>query len=134
MKTRKVCGGLVAASLIAWLLLMPPFSVTPAGKTFVDSGAPLSEWETFSQHASDTECRKHRDELRVQLDKAVASSPVPADTGKSGKSDKKRADKARSKSQEVFATLKRRAAVARCVNSNDARLKKPAAAPTPTHK
>jgi hypothetical protein len=129
MNTRKVCGGLSAASLIAWLLLMPPFSVTPAGETFVDSGAPLFSWEVFSQHANDTECRKHRDELRVQLDKAVAST-VP-DTAKSDKSGKKRGSKARTKSQEVFATLKQRAAIARCVDSHDARLRKPAAAPTP---
>jgi hypothetical protein len=128
MNTRKVCGGLMAASLIAWLLLLPPFSVTPAGETYVNSGAPLSSWEIFSRHDNDTECRKHRDDLRVQLDKAVAST-VP-DTAKSDKSDKAGA-KARAKSQQVFASLKRRAASARCVNSNDARLRKPAAAPTP---
>ena len=128
MNTRKVCGGLIAASLIAWLLLMPPFSVTPAGETFIDSRAPLFSWEVFSQHANDTECRKHRDDLRVQLDKAVAST-VP-DTGKSDKSDKKGGVKARTKRQEVFATLKQRAAVARCVDSNDERLRKPAAVPT----
>jgi hypothetical protein len=131
MNTRKVCGGLIAASLIAWLLLLPPFSVTPAGETYINSGAPLFSWEVFSQHANDTECRKHRDDLRVQLDKAVAST-VP-DTGKKDKSDKKSGGKAsaKSKSQEVFATLKKRAAIARCVDSNDARLRKPAAAPTP---
>jgi hypothetical protein len=132
MNTTKVCGGLNAATLIAWLLLLPPFSVTPAGETYVNPGAPLFSWEVFSRHDNDTECRKHRDDLRVQLDKAVAST-VP-DTGKSNKSDKsgKAAAKAPAKSQEVFANLKRRAASARCVNSDDARLRQPAAAaPTP---
>jgi hypothetical protein len=128
MNSRKICGGLIAASLIAWLLLMPPFSVTPAGETFVDAGGPLYSWEVFSQHATDTECRKHRDDLRAQLDKAVAST-VP-DTGKLDKSDKKGGGKGRTKSHEVFATLKQRAAIARCVSSKDARLSKPAAAPT----
>ncbi|MGO9059952.1 MAG: hypothetical protein ACLQU2_21610 [Candidatus Binataceae bacterium] len=130
MNTRKICGGLIAASLIGWLLLMPPFSVTPAGKTFVDSGAPLSSWEVFSHHATDAECRKHRDELRIQLDQAVSS----AKPSNSKTSDKQHAGKALSKSQEVFATLKARAAVARCVDGNDARLRTPSPAASPKHK
>jgi len=130
MNTRKICGGLTAASLIAWLLLMPPFSVTPAGKTFVDSGAPLSGWEVFSQHANDAECRKHRDELRIQLDKALSSTK--ASDVKTP--DKKHAGKAPSKSQEVFATLRERAGAARCVNADDARLRKPSPTASPKQK
>ena len=126
MNTRTVCRGISLAGLLAWLLLMPPFSVTPAGKTFIDSGAPLSSWEVFSQHATEAECRKHRDELRAQLEKAIASA-VP-DTTASQKSGKKHKGAAPSKSQEIFATLRQRAAVARCVDSN--RLPKPEASPT----
>ena len=82
MRTIQSCGRLGAASLIAWLLLMPPFSVTPAGKTFVDTHAALSRWEVLSRHASDTECLKHRDDLRAQLEKA-AESKVDSGDGSS---------------------------------------------------
>jgi hypothetical protein len=121
MATHKPCGGLFAASLLAWLLLMPPFSVTPNGKAFVDPGAPLFSWETFSSHANDSECRKHRDQLKAELEKAAAESQPRAI-----KPSKKKADK----SQVAFATLRERAEAARCVSSTDIRLRRPAASPT----
>lgn len=109
----------MAASLTAWLLLLPPFSVTPAGKNSVDTGAPLSQWEAFSTLPNATECRKHRDSLREQLDKAAASSePV--------KSTKKKDNK----KQAAFAVLRERAAAARCISADDPRLRAPAASPT----
>lgn len=52
MKTMQPCAHLGAASLIAWLLLMPPFSVNPAGKTFVDTHASLSRWEVLAMPAT----------------------------------------------------------------------------------
>jgi hypothetical protein len=122
MRPVKTCSGVVAAGVLAWLLMMPPFSVTPAGKTFVDTGAPVSRWETFSSHPNDTQCRKHRDELREQLEKAAASHK---ETVKKG-SDKGSAEK----SQTAFATLRQRAAAARCVSSDDPRLRTPSASPT----
>lgn len=133
------CRGVTVAALLAWLLLLPPFSVTPNGKTFIDSGAPLSNWEVFSQHSADAECRKHRDDVRAQLDKAIASVvPDTNQSEKSGKPEKpgkKHKGGATAKSHEVFVTLRQRAAIARCVNSNDKRLRKPEASPThtPTH-
>lgn len=128
MRTIQPCGRVGAASLIAWLLLMPPFSVTPAGKTFVDTQAAVNRWEVLSRHASDTECLKHRDDLRAQLEKAAESKTDSSDA--SGKSQQQTTTKAAAKRQEVFATLKQRAAAARCVASTDARLVAPAPSPT----
>jgi hypothetical protein len=116
----KTCSGLVAASLVAWLLLMPPFSVTPNGKTYVDTGAPIYNWETFSSHPSDTDCRKHRDKLREELEKAAASNKEEVKKGSNKKVDK---------SQVAFATLRERADAARCVSSSDIRLRTPSASP-----
>jgi len=127
MRTKQPCAHLGAASLIAWLLLMPPFSVNPAGKTFVDTHASLPRWEVLSRHASDTECRKHRDALRAQLEKA-AQAQVDAGEGPGKLTEK--TGKAADKRKEVFATLKQRAAAARCVTSNDARLITPIPSPT----
>jgi hypothetical protein len=128
MRTIKLCGHLGAASLIAWLLLMPPFAIAPGGKTFVDTQASLPKWEVFSRHATDTECRKHRDALRAQLEKATESQ---IDAGAdSGKTAQKTASKASDKPKQVFATLKQRAAAARCVASNDPRLVAPIPSPT----
>ncbi len=128
MKTMQPCAHLGAASLIAWLLLMPPFSVNPAGKTFVDTHASLSRWEVLSRHASDTECRQHRDALRAQLEKA-AEAQVDEGEG-SAKTPQKTTGKAADKRKEIFASLKQRAAAARCVASNDARLVTPIPSPT----
>src|SRR5260370_12959614 len=120
------CGGLTMPSLIAGLLLMPPLSVTPAGKTVVDTQASLANWEVFSRHKNDTECRKHRDDLRSQLEKAIESSKEsslsPLKTP-----DKK--SKAPEKKGEAFATLKQRATAARCVASNDPLLRAAASSP-----
>jgi hypothetical protein len=121
METRKTCGGLFAAGLLAWLLLMPPFSVTPNGRAFVDTGALIFNWEAFSSHANDSECRKHRDQLRAELEKAAASYQPAVRT-----SPKKKADK----NQVAFSTLRERAEAARCVSSTDVRLRRPAASPT----
>jgi hypothetical protein len=121
MKLVTMCSGLLAASLTAWLLLIPPFSVTPAGKTFVDTGAPLPRWETFSSHASAAECSSRRDKLREQLESAAAST---------GESVKKGSSKQAEKTQAAFATLRQRVASARCVSGSDARLRTPAASPT----
>jgi len=77
MGRMKICGALMAASLAGWLLLLPPFSITPAGKNFVDTGAPLYQWETFSTLPDATQCRRHRDSLRQQLEKAAASFSEP---------------------------------------------------------
>ena len=128
MRTKQPCGHLGAASLIAWLLLMPPFAIAPGGKTVVDTQASLPKWEVFSRHASDTECRKHRDALRAQLEKATESQ-TDAGAGP-GKTAQKTATKAADKPKEIFATLKQRAAAARCVASTDARLVAPLASPT----
>ena len=117
----KTYSGLYAAGLAAWLLLMPPLSVTHDGKTVVDTGAPISNWETFSKLPNDTECRKHRDKLRQTLAKAAASN---------GEEVKKGSDKNGDKGQTAFATLRERADVARCVSSDDIRLRSPAASPT----
>jgi hypothetical protein len=107
---------------------MPPFSVNPAGKTVVDTQASLPHWEVLSSHASDTECRKHRDALRAQLEKATDSQ---MDTGEGSiKPGDKTNGKAADKRKEVFATLKQRAAAARCVASNDVRLVTPIPSPT----
>jgi hypothetical protein len=113
MKGMKNCRALSLASLLGWLLLMPPFSVTPAGKTFVDTKAALDRWEVFSEHPSATECRKHRDDLRAQLEKSTAAEKDP------------------DKSKQAFATLKERAASARCVASDDPKLHRPAPTRTP---
>ncbi len=118
----KSCSA-VASGLFAWLLLMPPFSVTPAGKTFVDTGAPLYSWETFSSHPNDTECLKRRDKLRDELEKAASSvQPLKKNPGKGS-------DKDSDKSQTAFATLRERAGAARCVSSTDQRMRAPAAQP-----
>jgi hypothetical protein len=118
---------LFAASLVfSWLLLMPPFSVTPDGKTFVDTGAPTSKWETFSSHPNDTDCRKHRDQLRAELDKAVASNQPEVKIGSGKKGPKKETDEG----QTAFSTLRKRAEAARCVSSGDVRLRAPAASPS----
>jgi hypothetical protein len=122
MGLNKHGGGLLAASLFAWILMMPPLSVSPAGKTVVDTGAPLSRWESFSRHSSAGDCRKHRDHLRQQVEQAAASTvqePVK-------KGSDKEADKAPT---PPFATLRQRAAAARCVSSSDSRLARPAARP-----
>ncbi len=121
MRLLKTCNALIAAGLAAWLLLLPPFSVSPSGKTVVDSGAPLSRWETFSSLPTDTQCRKHRDTLRAQLAKAAASTGEAAEGTSSKKADKKTA---------AFAMLRERAAAARCVSSTDPRLRAPAATAT----
>ncbi len=121
MRPIKSFSELFAASLVAWLLLMPPFSVTPEGKTFVDTEAPISNWETFSSHPSDTECRKHRDKLREELERAAASNREEVNKGSNKKGDK---------SQVAFATLRERADAARCVSSRDIRLRAPSASPT----
>jgi hypothetical protein len=140
MKLMKPCGGLTAASLTAWLLLMPPFSVSPAGKTVVDTQASLANWEVFSRHKSDAECRKHRDDLRSQLQKAIESSKesgvAPTNTpGQGGAKPAGKSGKVPNKSSEAFATLTQRSAAARCVASDDPRLRTPAASPTnPAHK
>ena len=115
------CNGLIVASLVAWLLLMPPFSVTPDGKTFVNSEAPVSNWETFSSHPSDTDCRTHRDKLRAELEKAAGSNRREVKKGSNKKADE---------SQVAFATLRERVDAARCVSSGDLRLRTPAASPT----
>jgi hypothetical protein len=117
----KVCNGIIAAAIAAWLLLLPPFSVTLGGKTYVDTGAPLSQWETFSSHQSDDECLKHRDQLRQQVEKAVGpyKGEVKKGSGKEGDA-----------SQVAFGTLRERLASARCVSSSDASLRTPAASPS----
>jgi hypothetical protein len=118
----KTCNSLMAAGLAAWLLLLPPFSVSPSGKTVIDSGAPLSQWETFSSLPTDTQCRKHRDTLRAQLAKVAASTTEGVEEGTSSKkADKKAA---------AFAMLRERAAAARCVSSTDPRLRAPSATAT----
>ncbi|SRR5579883_2521603 len=111
----------IMAALAAWLLLMPPLSVTPAGKTTVDAGAPLSNWETLSTHSSAAECAKRLDQLREQVENAAASIQ-PAAKGKAARNS--------DHGQIAFATLKERAAAARCISSTDARLR--AAAPRST--
>jgi hypothetical protein len=110
-----VIGGVVAA----WLLVVPPFSVTPAGKTFVDASAPLFRWEKLSSHSDNIECVKHRDQLRESLEKA-ASNAIPIKKGAGEKN----------KTQAAFAGLRARLASARCVSSTDPRLSVPTAAPT----
>ena len=105
---------------------MPPFSVTPDGKTFVDTQAPISNWETFSRHSNDTECRKHRDQLRAELEKAAPSNQQQVKIGSGKKGSKKEADEG----QTAFATLRKRAESARCVSTSDFRLRAPSASPT----
>jgi hypothetical protein len=117
MQPLTTCGGL-AAALTAWLLLLPPLSVTPAGKNFVDTGAPLFQWETFSTLSTDTQCRKHRDALRAQLANSATAAPKSSSGKKGGPS------------RAAFATLRERAAAARCVSSTDPRLHTPAATAT----
>ena len=131
----KPCGALSLAGLIAWLLLMPPLAVTPAGKTVVDAKASLPNWEVFSRHKSDAECRKHRDDLRSQLQKAIDSSKesgvAPTNTpGQAGAKPAGKGGKTPNKSAEAFATLTQRATAARCVASDDPQLRTPAASPT----
>jgi hypothetical protein len=118
MQETRSCGGVLAASLLAWLLLMPPLSISGAGKTVVDMREPLSRWEVFSTHHTAAECSKHRDELRAQLEKAAPSPPPPA--SQSGKHP--------ATANTAFATLRERAAVARCIADNDPRLHPPATA------
>jgi len=121
MRPNRTCSGILSASLVTWLLLMPPLSISPAGKTSVDTGAPLSRWETLSTHADDTACRKHRDSLRAALAKSAAETqPVKKDSGKDAE-----------KSKVAFATLRQRAAAARCLASSDPRLRAPSASPAP---
>jgi hypothetical protein len=122
-------GHLGAASLIAWLLLLPPFSITSAGKTFVDAQAALSRWEVLSRHDSDSQCLKHRDQLRAELDRAAASN-VDSPGESANQTPEKAAAKATGKRKEVFAALKHRVAAARCIASNDARLAAPVPSPT----
>jgi hypothetical protein len=110
------CGAITVIAA-GWLLLMPPFSLTPAGKTFIDASAPLYRWETLSSHGDNTECQKHRDQLRQEL--AKASNGAPAKEGKSG-----------DKAQAAFAGLRARLGSARCVSSTDPRLR----LPTPSSK
>jgi hypothetical protein len=113
MKPIGNCGA-IAAIAAGWLLLMPPFSVTPAGKTFIDASAPLYRWEILSSHSDNTDCLKHRDKLREQL-KQASSSAAPAKTeGKSG-----------DKAQAAFAGLRARLGSARCISSTDPRLHPP---------
>ena len=89
-----------AVTVLGWVLLMPPFSINPAGKVVVDAAAPLSKWEALSDHPSAAECRKHREQLLSSLGK---TSPPKKD-------------------HDVHETLKKRAAAAKCVASNDSRL------------
>src|SRR5579883_2392775 len=103
----------VFASLMAWLLLMPPLSVTPAGKTKVDTGASLSNWETVSSHPDAAQCARRRDQLRAQVEKA-ASENQPGLKSKPGKDS--------DSGQVAFAILRQRIAAARCVAGKDPRL------------
>ncbi len=112
----------VAAILTAWLLLIPPFSVTPAGKNFVDTRAPLYRWEMLSSHPDSAACMKHRDQMRESLEKA-ATSNVPSTKKGSSKNDK---------AQAAFAGLRERLASSRCVSSADPLLHAPS--PTPKAK
>jgi hypothetical protein len=122
MQGMRTCGGLAAVSLLAWLLLVPPLSISGAGKTVVDITAPVSRWEALSKHSSAAECSKHRDDLRAQLEKAA-----PSTGGSDQNPSAKRSNKPSDKSKAAFATLKERAAAARCVADNDPRLRPPSA-------
>jgi hypothetical protein len=108
--------GTIAAVATAWLLLVPPFSVTPAGKTFVDATEPLYRWETLSTHSDNIECVKHRDQLRESLEKAAASNSTPIAKG----------PREKNQPQAAFAGLRARLASARCVSSTDPRIQAPA--------
>ena len=125
---RTTPSGHMRAASLAWLLLLPPFSITSAGKTFVDTQAALSRWEILSRHDSDTECLKHRDQLRAELDQA-AESNADSSAESAVKPPAKTTTKATAKRREVFATLKQRVAAARCVASSDARLAAPTLSP-----
>jgi hypothetical protein len=115
------CSG-IAAVLVTWVLVMPPFSVTPAGKNFVDTRAPLYRWETLSSHPDSAACIKHRDQMRESLEKTAASNVTPT----------KKGSRKNEKAQAAFAGLRERLAGSRCVSSTDPLLHTPA--PTPKAK
>ncbi|GEM_PF-6263448 len=117
---RLVNCGMVAAAAAAWLLLVPPFSVTRAGRTVVDASAPLYRWEILSSHSDNGECVKHRDQLRASLEKAATSNTAPV---KKGAQDKGQAP--------AFAGLRARLASARCVSSTNPLLQVPVPASRP---
>jgi hypothetical protein len=114
MQGMTTCGGLAAAGLLAWLLLMPPLSISGAGKTVVNMTAPLSSWEVLSRLPGSDQCRKRRDDLRAQLEKAGTEG-----ADQNGSANAKPSDQ----SKAAFATLKERATAARCVADNDPRLR-----------
>jgi hypothetical protein len=115
MGPNRTNGGLLAASLIAWLLMLPPLSITSGGKTVVDGNAPLYHWENFSTHPTTKACRDHRDQLRVELQQAGGPTPAPP----------KKGEKAADTNQIAFGLLRQRATAARCISSTDSRLKAP---------
>lgn len=117
MKVTRNCGA-IGAMMAGWMLLVPPFSVTPAGKTFVDTGAPLYRWETLSKHNDDSECMKHRNQMREEIEKAAASNSEP-----------QKGSKPNEKAQAAFAGLRARMGGARCVSSTDSRLRAPSPSP-----